>query len=106
MTDSTFDARTIPESYVFLRDVGRVPYGVHYRDDGAIADNGWIQLPNSSKYAPRSKREPYEGGTRTPIMVRWPGKITPRTDTQNLVSSIDLWRPRFLAPSACPYPPR
>lgn len=38
VTDSTLDARTIPESYVFLRDVQRVPYGVHYRDDGAIAD--------------------------------------------------------------------
>jgi L-fuculose-phosphate aldolase len=38
VTDSTFDARTIPESYVFLRDVGRVPYGVHYRDNGAVAD--------------------------------------------------------------------
>jgi L-fuculose-phosphate aldolase len=38
VTDSNFDARTIPESYLFLRDVGRVPYGVHYQDDGAIAD--------------------------------------------------------------------
>ena len=38
VTDSTLDVRTIPESYVFLRDVGRVPYGTHYRDDGAIAD--------------------------------------------------------------------
>jgi len=38
VTDSVFDARTIPESYVFLRDVHRVPYGVHYQDDKAIAD--------------------------------------------------------------------
>lgn len=38
VTDSTFDVRTIPESYVFLRDVKRVPYGVHYRGDGTIAD--------------------------------------------------------------------
>ena len=38
VTDSVFDARTIPESYLFLRDVQRVPYGVHYQDDGAIAD--------------------------------------------------------------------
>ena len=30
--------RTIPESYVFLLDVARVPYGVQYRDDGGIAD--------------------------------------------------------------------
>ena len=37
VTDSVLDARTIPESYLFLRDVGRVPYGVHYQSDGAIA---------------------------------------------------------------------
>ncbi len=38
VTHSVFDARTIPESYLFLRDVQRVPYGVQYQDDGAIAD--------------------------------------------------------------------
>ncbi len=38
VTDSDFDVRTIPESYVFLRDVRRVPYGIQYRDDGQIAD--------------------------------------------------------------------
>ncbi len=38
VTDVKFDTRTIPESYVFLRDVDRVPYGVQYRDDGTIAD--------------------------------------------------------------------
>ncbi len=38
VTDSPFDVRTIPESYVFLRDVKRVPYGTQYRDDGQIAD--------------------------------------------------------------------
>lgn len=37
VTDSTFDSRTIPESYVFLRDVQRVPYGVHYQNNGEIA---------------------------------------------------------------------
>ncbi|MBS0260733.1 MAG: class II aldolase/adducin family protein [Planctomycetes bacterium] len=38
VTSSQFDARTIPESYIFLRDVGRVPYGVQYQADGKIAD--------------------------------------------------------------------
>ena len=38
VTDSTFDVRTIPESYVFLRDVKRVPYGIQYHDDGQIAE--------------------------------------------------------------------
>lgn len=38
VTDATFDARTIPESYVFLRDVARVPYGMQYFEDGRIAE--------------------------------------------------------------------
>ncbi len=45
VTDSTFDARTIPESYVFLRDVARVPYGVQYRNDGSIADSISVASP-------------------------------------------------------------
>lgn len=38
VTSSQFDARTIPESYIFLRDVARVPYGVQFSNDGTIAD--------------------------------------------------------------------
>ena len=38
VTDSVFSTRTIPESYVFLRDVRRVPYGLQYLPSGEIAD--------------------------------------------------------------------
>ncbi|HRA88751.1 MAG TPA: class II aldolase/adducin family protein, partial [Planctomycetaceae bacterium] len=38
VTESILDVRTIPESYVFLRDVKRVPYGIQYHEDGQIAD--------------------------------------------------------------------
>jgi L-fuculose-phosphate aldolase len=38
VTDVPLDTRTIPESYVFLLDVPRVPYGIQYRDAGDIAD--------------------------------------------------------------------
>lgn len=55
-----------------------------------VCDNGWITEENSSRYAPRSKRSQYEGGTRTPIIVRWREKVTPRMDTTHLASSIDL----------------
>ena len=55
-----------------------------------VCDNGWINEENASRYAPRSKRSQYEGGTRTPIMVRLPGKMEPRMDAEHLASSIDL----------------
>jgi arylsulfatase A-like enzyme len=54
-----------------------------------VTDNGWIQMPDRGGYAPRSKRSPNEGGTRTPIMFRWPGTI-PAADRPELCSSIDL----------------
>jgi hypothetical protein len=40
-----------------------------------ICDNGWINQANASAYAARSKQTPYEGGIRTPIIVRWPDRI-------------------------------
>jgi arylsulfatase A-like enzyme len=54
-----------------------------------LADNGWIQDPQANRYAPRSKQSPNEGGLRTPILVRWPGKVTPRT-CDIPVSAIDI----------------
>lgn len=54
-----------------------------------VTDNGWIQQENSPAYRNDSKQSPYDGGLRTPIMLRWPGKILPRTD-HTPVSSIDI----------------
>lgn len=62
-----------------------------------VTDNGWIQrtpetqVPNGWKpsFAPKSKQSPYEGGTRTPILISWPGKIKPQ-ERSEVVSSIDL----------------
>jgi len=54
-----------------------------------VADNGWIQSPD--KPGPRfdSKLSQYDGGLRTPIMIRWPGRVAPRM-TDAPVSSIDI----------------
>lgn len=62
-----------------------------------VTDNGWIQRTAESEtpagwnreFAPRSKQTPYEGGVRTPILFRWPGKWAPRTEPER-ISSIDL----------------
>ena len=68
-----------------------------------VADNGWIQrtprtpVPSGWRrpMVPRSKLSPNEGGIRTPIMLRWPGRIGPgQIDTP--VSSVDL-APTILA---------
>jgi len=55
-----------------------------------VADNGWIQQQDKPGYAARSKRSPYDGGLRTPIILRWPGKIKPVRDETTPVLSLDL----------------
>ena len=55
-------------------------------------DNGWIQNPGkANQFAPRSKRTPYEGGVRTPILISWPGRVKPGLDKEHLASNLDLW---------------
>jgi uncharacterized sulfatase len=60
-----------------------------------VTDNGWIQDPARQNFAPRSKLSPYDGGLRTPIMLRRPGTIAPRSDGA-LASAIDIM-PTILA---------
>jgi arylsulfatase A-like enzyme len=55
-----------------------------------VVDNGWIQNPQGRGFAPKSKRSPYDGGLRTPIMLRLPGVIEPYRDDQTPVSSVDI----------------
>jgi L-fuculose-phosphate aldolase len=37
VTDAPFDSRTIPESYIFLRDVARIPFGAQFTDGSELA---------------------------------------------------------------------
>lgn len=68
-----------------------------------VTDNGWITDPNTGRFAPKSKQSPYDGGLRTPIMLRQPGRIAPRRDATP-VSSVDLM-PTLLRAAGIPSPP-
>ncbi|MDA0815936.1 MAG: sulfatase [Planctomycetota bacterium] len=67
-----------------------------------VTDNGWIQSPDKSSYAPRSKQTPYEGGVRTPIMFSWPARLKP-AERPELVTSLDL-APTMLAAAGAEIP--
>ena len=59
-----------------------------------LNDNGWIQETGPRKttrgnFAPKSKLSPYDGGLRTPVMIRWPGKIGAER-REDLVSTVDV----------------
>src|SRR6476620_11016175 len=54
-----------------------------------VVDNGWITDPKTGSYAPKSKQSQYDGGVRTPIMIRWPGHAKPQ-QSEALASSLDI----------------
>lgn len=78
-----------------------------------IVDNGWAPAKIGQSYRdlqgrrlpfdPRSKSSPYEDGVRTPIMVKWPGRIKPARYNE-LVSSVDFF-PTTLAMAGLPQNP-
>lgn len=45
ITGEIFDARTIPEAYLFLRDVPRIPYGLQFTDPAALAEATGPECP-------------------------------------------------------------
>ena len=45
VTDAPLDARTIPESYLFLREVRRVPFGVQFGDGRELAGLASLREP-------------------------------------------------------------
>ena len=59
-------------------------------EDGLI-DNTIVMLwSDHGAGLPRGKRWPYDAGIRIPLIVRWPGEISPGTETDQLVSLVDL----------------
>lgn len=57
-----------------------------------LADNGW-----DAEQGNRAKLSPYELGIRTPMFVRWPGKVKPMRDEETLVSIVDFMPTVFKA---------
>lgn len=53
-----------------------------------VTDNGWVQNPDANGSL-RSKLTQYDVGHRTPILIRWPGKVKPG-QSPHLASAIDL----------------
>jgi L-fuculose-phosphate aldolase len=47
VTGADFDSRTIPESYIVLRDVCRIPFGLPYHDGEAVAEQVSARRPTA-----------------------------------------------------------
>lgn len=93
VTDTELDVRTIPESYLFLRDVARVPYGIQYGEDGRIADyvspeapaalldNDGILVTGASVLDAFDRLEVLESTAEAVINARVLGPVAPMPDT-------------------------
>ena len=64
-----------------------------------LADNG-----RDANQGNRAKLSPYELGVRTPILVRWPGRVKPSRDEESLASIVDIV-PTILSVAGVPAPP-
>lgn len=92
MTEAALDVRTIPESYVFPRDVRRVPYGIQYRDEGSIADyisasnpaavlqNDGVLVTGSTVLDTFDRLEVLESTAEAVINARAIGKVSAMSD--------------------------
>lgn len=67
-----------------------------------VSDNGWITDPKTGRHAGKSKQSPYDGGLRSPIMVRWPARLAPK-ESDTPVSSLDFF-PTILKACGVPLP--
>jgi L-fuculose-phosphate aldolase len=92
VTDAPLDSRTIPESYIFLRDVGRVPYGVRFRDPREFAgrtsarhpilllENDGVQVCGTSILDAFDRLEVLETTAEAMINSRPLGAMVPMSD--------------------------
>lgn len=73
---------------VFFSDNG----GFAYPPRSETSPPGYADVPATSNAPLRSgKASIYEGGTRVPCIVVWPGKVHPGSVSHALVSSVDLF---------------
>jgi hypothetical protein len=60
-------------------------------EQDGLADNTIVFIwSDHGEGLPRSKRWPYDGGIRIPMIVRWPGRLSAGSVSDRLVSLIDL----------------
>ncbi len=92
VTGCELDSYTIPESYIFLRDVQHVPYGVHFKNDNHIADflspaspavildNDGVLVTGRSVFDAFDRLEVLESTAEAVVNARALGKIAPMSD--------------------------
>jgi L-fuculose-phosphate aldolase len=107
VTGAALDARTIPESFLLLRDVQRIPYGVQFQDGDEIAarvspnapiailENDGVLVCGTSVLDAFDRLEVLESTAETIINSRLLG--TPTSMSESVINELAA---AFLAPKA------
>jgi L-fuculose-phosphate aldolase len=103
VTDAPLDSRTIPESYLLLRDVQRMPYGLQFTAEDEVArrvsierpvallDNDGVLVCGTSVLDAFDRLEVLESTAETLINGRFVGPAAPMPE-----AAIDELRAAFL----------
>lgn len=73
------------------------------RDDGLERDTIVFFWSDHGRGLPRAKRWLYDSGIHVPLIVRWPGQVTPGSTSSELINLIDL-APTMLSIAGIPVP--
>lgn len=101
VTGAALDSRTIPESYLFLRDVQRIPYGAQFADPAALArrvtperpialvENDGVMVCGANVLDAFDRLEVLESTAEAVINSRPLGEVVPMSDAviQELVAA-------------------
>ncbi len=94
VTDVEFDSRTIPESYIMLRDVKKIPFGSSFMQPDMVADifdamtpillvdNDCVIVTGSSLINAFDKLEVLEYSAKAVVASKSLGEIVPITDAE------------------------
>lgn len=72
-------------------------------EEDGLAENTIVMHWSDHGPLPRGKRWPYDSGIRVPLIIRWPGGLTPGSINEDLVSTVDLG-PTVLSLAGVPVP--
>jgi arylsulfatase A-like enzyme len=60
-------------------------------EEQGVGDNTMVMfITDNGRPFPRDKTTLYDGGIRTPMIIRWPARIKPGSTSDSLVSSVDI----------------
>ncbi len=71
---------------------------------GVAGETLVVFLSDNGRAFPRDKTTVFDGGIKTPLIMRWPGRIAPGQMCPQLISTVDL-APGFLAAAGLPPAP-